>query len=69
MIEDDNLGDERKLSHFMKQTVCIQRTAKWGGRQEGFLGSRIKSKKEKNRKYLIAWGHTVSLVWGDKAQH
>ena len=30
---------------------------------------RIKNKEGNNRKYLIGWGHIVSLVWGEKAQN
>lgn len=48
--------------------VSLQRTAKWGRRQEVFLGERSENKEEKNRKSLIGWGCTVNLVWGERAQ-
>lgn len=36
-----------------------------GWRAGGFYK---KNKDEKNRKYLIGWGHTVDLAWGEKEQ-
>lgn len=37
-----------------------------GWRAGGFY--KKKNKDEKNRKYLIGWGHTVDLAWGEKEQ-
>lgn len=28
----------------------------------------MKTKEEKNRKYLIGWNHKVNLIWGEKEQ-
>ena len=42
MIKEDSLGDTKFIYYFIKQTVSIQRTAKWGGRQESFY--KIKNK-------------------------
>lgn len=36
-----------------------------GWRAGGFYK---KKKEEKNTKYLIGWGHTVDLAWGQKEQ-
>ena len=64
MIKEDNLGDINKIYLTLPEAVSFPRTAKWDRRQEVLIGSRIKSKEEKNRKYLIGWGHIVKLVWG-----
>lgn len=39
----------------MKHTVSIQRNAKWGRRQEAFVGWRLKDQEETNTKYLVGW--------------
>lgn len=51
----------------MKWTVSIRRTAKWGGTQKDFKGY-IKNKEEKNRTYLIGWGHRVHFACGEKEE-
>ena len=43
-------------------------TAKWGRRQEAIIGQRINTMEEKNTKYLIGYGHTVSIVWRGKGE-
>lgn len=50
----------------MKWTVSFWRTAKMGQKAGRFY--RIKNKEKTRRKYLIAWGHTVALVWVEKPQ-
>lgn len=37
-----------------------------GQRQEVFLGQKLKNNEEKNRKYVIGWGHVVKFAWGEK---
>ena len=49
----------------MKHTVSIQKIAKWGRRQEGFVGWRIKDQEETNTKYLVGcglWSSCLSYV-------
>ena len=54
--------------YFMKQTVSIQRTAKWSGSWEDFQDWKIKNKEEKNKKNLIGWDHAFDLIWSEKQQ-
>lgn len=41
---------------------------KKGGRQEAFIALKINNKEEKNRKYLIGWGHIVDPIYDEKRQ-
>ena len=63
MTKGDNLGNTNFNTSL---TILLLENCKMGKMAGSFYS--IKNKPEKNKKYKIDWGHTVNLVWGEKAQ-
>lgn len=57
-----------KLYLPLRAAVSFWKTAKWGRRQEAFMGQQVKNKEETKKKHLISGGHLVNLTGGEKAQ-
>ena len=53
------------LTLYEMDSLCLE-NCRMGWEPGSFC--RIKSKEEKNRKYLTGWGHRVNLAWGEKEQ-
>ena len=69
MIKEDNLHHTNKLYLRLHEVdSLLSENYKMGQKARNFHKIKKKNKDETNRKYLLGWGHIVTLVGGEKAQ-